>query len=143
VSFLLLLAVLAVIAGVVLVVAGRVSPGLPPAEPDRAPTGVLPPDEVGPPDVERLRFSLAFRGYRMDEVDDVLDRLTAELTARDARIAELEGRTPEPAGAATASAEEPVADPPAPATREPHPAATVSGATAGSPEPQAGPVRED
>jgi DivIVA domain-containing protein len=41
--------------------------------------------------VERLRFSLAFRGYRMDEVDDVLDRLTAELRARDARIAEMEG----------------------------------------------------
>ncbi len=33
---------------------------------------------------------MALRGYRMDEVDDVLDRLGAELALRDARIAELE-----------------------------------------------------
>jgi DivIVA domain-containing protein len=98
VSIVLLLAVLAVLGGVVLVAAGRGSP-MPDAEPDRAPLGVLPPDAVGPPDVERLRFSLAFRGYRMDEVDDVLDRLTAELAERDARIAELTGADPaEPAG---------------------------------------------
>jgi DivIVA domain-containing protein len=100
VSFLLLLAVLGVLAGVVLVAAGRAS-GLPVAEPDRAPSGVLPPDEVAAADVERLRFSLAFRGYRMDEVDDVLDRLTAELAERDARIAELEGRPAAPAADAT------------------------------------------
>ena len=87
---LLLLAILAVLGGVALVAAGRGS-GLPDAEPDRAPLGVLPPDDVEQRDIERLRFSLAFRGYRMDEVDDVLDRLTAELAARDARISELEG----------------------------------------------------
>jgi DivIVA domain-containing protein len=34
-------------------------------------------------DVRRLRFSTAFRGYRMDEVDALLDRLAAELDARD------------------------------------------------------------
>ena len=90
-SFVLLLAVLGVLAGVVLVAAGRAS-GLPAADPDRSPTGVLPPGDVSARDVERLRFSLAFRGYRMDEVDDVLDRLTSELAERDARIAELEGR---------------------------------------------------
>jgi len=93
VSIVLLLAVLAVLGGVALVAAGRGS-AMPDVEPDRAPLGVLPPDIVGPPEVERLRFSLAFRGYRMDEVDDVLDRLTAELAARDARIAELEGVAP-------------------------------------------------
>ena len=32
------------------------------------------------------------RGYRMDEVDDVLDRLAAEVQVRDARIDELETR---------------------------------------------------
>ncbi len=97
-SIVLLLAVLAVLAGVALVAAGRGS-AMPDVDPDRAPLGVLPPDTVGPPEVERLRFSLAFRGYRMDEVDDVLDRLTAELTARDARIAELEGSAAtDPAG---------------------------------------------
>ena len=90
---LLLLAVLAVLGGVALVAAGR-GGGLPDAEPDRAPRGTLPPGDFETRDIERLRFSLAFRGYRMDEVDDVLDRLTAELAARDARLAELEGRTP-------------------------------------------------
>lgn len=87
---LLLLAVLAVLGGVALVAAGRGS-AMPEADPDRAPLGVLPPENIGAPEIERLRFSLAFRGYRMDEVDDVLDRLTAELAARDSRIAELEG----------------------------------------------------
>ncbi len=40
--------------------------------------------------MDELRLPMALRGYRMDEVDDVLDRLGAELAYRDARIAELE-----------------------------------------------------
>ncbi|MFJ8945505.1 DivIVA domain-containing protein [Streptomyces sp. NPDC102395] len=61
----------------------------------------LPPDRpVQRADVDRLRFPLAARGYRMAEVDDVLNRLGAELAERDDRIAELESalsaaRTPE------------------------------------------------
>ncbi|AXK36183.1 DivIVA domain-containing protein [Streptomyces armeniacus] len=71
--------------------------------PDQAAVGGLtdvPPDrlddplpahrQVGRADVETLRLPLAARGYRMREVDDVLDRLGAELAERDARIAELE-----------------------------------------------------
>ncbi len=85
----LLLVVLAVIAGIAVVAAGR-GTGLEPAEPDRSPRGALPPGEVSRPDVEGLRFTLALRGYRMDEVDEVLDRLLAELDRRVARIAELE-----------------------------------------------------
>ena len=88
-SIVLLLAVLGVLGAVAVVAAGR-GTAMPDVDPDRAPLGVLPPDEVGPTEVERLRFSLAFRGYRMDEVDDVLDRLAAELADRDARIAELQ-----------------------------------------------------
>ena len=34
-------------------------------------------------DLRRVRFSTAFRGYRMSEVDTLLDRLSAELEARD------------------------------------------------------------
>jgi DivIVA domain-containing protein len=50
----------------------------------------LPDDRaVYPADVEGIRFDLAFRGYRMDEVDEVLDRLSSELAERDTRIAEL------------------------------------------------------
>lgn len=93
VSIVLLLAVLAVLGAVAVVAAGR-GDALPEVDPDRAPLGVLPPDDIGPSEVERLRFSLAFRGYRMDEVDDVLDRLTAELADRDARIAELQAGAP-------------------------------------------------
>jgi DivIVA domain-containing protein len=90
VSILLLLAILAVLGGIVMVASGR-GAAMPEADPDRAPYGVLPQDgAVGGEDVERLRFSLAFRGYRMNEVDDVLDRLTSELAVRDARIAQLE-----------------------------------------------------
>ena len=32
-------------------------------------------------DLRRVRFSLAFRGYRMSEVDALLDRLAGELEA--------------------------------------------------------------
>lgn len=39
--------------------------------------------------VRGLRFGVALRGYAMDQVDAILDRLAAELDARDARIAEL------------------------------------------------------
>lgn len=48
--------------------------------------------------VRGLRFGVALRGYAMDQVDAVLDRLAAELDARDARIAELAAPpTPQPA----------------------------------------------
>ncbi|MDH6112653.1 DivIVA domain-containing protein [Kitasatospora sp. MAP12-15] len=41
-------------------------------------------------DVDEIRLPMAVRGYRMEEVDDVLDRLGAELAYRDQRISELE-----------------------------------------------------
>lgn len=50
---------------------------------------VLLPDAPEPADVDKLRFSLGLRGYRMDQVDEVLDRLRDELAAKDVRIAEL------------------------------------------------------
>ncbi len=91
VSFVLLLLVLAVIAGITLVAAGA-GGSLGAAEPERGPRGALPDGDVDRSVVDRLRFTLAFRGYRMDEVDGVLDRLGRELENRDFRIAELEGR---------------------------------------------------
>ena len=91
----LLLVVLAVIGGIAVVATGRWG-GLPDVEPERSPRGVLPADgEVGRPAVDGLRFSLALRGYRMDEVDDVLDRLVDELDRRGERISELEARLTE------------------------------------------------
>jgi len=56
-------------------------------------------------DVDRVRFSVGARGYRMDEVDDVLDRLAHEIELREQRIAELEGRAPRTAASPEAGGE--------------------------------------
>jgi len=50
----------------------------------------LPDGPLRSEDVGRLRFSTAPRGYRMSEVDAVLDRVAAELADRDRRLAVLE-----------------------------------------------------
>jgi DivIVA domain-containing protein len=92
VSLLLVLVILAVIAGIAVVATGR-GEGLAAPAPERSPRGTLPAGEVGRADVDALRFTLALRGYRMDEVDVVIDRLLDEVDRRDARIAELEGST--------------------------------------------------
>lgn len=85
----MLIALVAVVAAVALAVLGD-GGVLSDAEPDSL-HDPLPDDRpLGRADVEALRLPTALRGYRMSEVDDVLDRLGAELTERDARIAELE-----------------------------------------------------
>ncbi|MDQ4503354.1 DivIVA domain-containing protein [Sinomonas sp. ASV322] len=56
------------------------SPGLPP---------ILLPDQPSAADVDRVRFSLGLRGYRMDQVDEVLERLRDRIAAQDAEIASL------------------------------------------------------
>ncbi len=50
---------------------------------------VLLPADAGPADVDHVRFSLGLRGYRMDQVDQVLDDLRDQLAARDAEITHL------------------------------------------------------
>lgn len=52
---------------------------------------VLPVGPLRPTDLSGLRLSTGVRGYRMSEVDDVLDRLAGELAWRDTRIAALQG----------------------------------------------------
>jgi DivIVA domain-containing protein len=47
----------------------------------------LPERPLRAEDVDGVRFSLAPRGYRMAEVDAVLDRLAEELADRDRRLA--------------------------------------------------------
>ena len=64
-------------------------------EPDPRLPPVLLPDHPGAADIANLRFSVALRGYRMDEVDEVLEKLAAALLERDAalaRLREAEGR---------------------------------------------------
>jgi DivIVA domain-containing protein len=46
---------------------------------DDRPDAVVPADgPLAADDLRRVRFSLAFRGYRMSEVDALLDRLARE-----------------------------------------------------------------
>ncbi|QEV20061.1 DivIVA domain-containing protein [Streptomyces alboniger] len=92
VLFLFLVIVLVVVVGAVTlaVVGGGESGALPDAAPERF-TDPLPLDRpLRRADVDEVRFPTTLRGYHMDDVDDVLGRLGAELAERDARIAELE-----------------------------------------------------
>ena len=77
--FFAILVVLA-LGGIALVAAGR---GAPLAEVyDDRPDATVPADgPVQPQDLRRVRFSLALRGYRMSEVDALLDRLATQLEA--------------------------------------------------------------
>lgn len=113
----------------------------------------LPPTSVQPEDVAELRFDMALRGYRMNEVDLALERLATELSARDARIQELELALVERVEAAPVEAP-PLEEPPpaAPEAFEPFEPAAVAPAaisgpltgttwwTAPVPEPQEAPV---
>jgi DivIVA domain-containing protein len=49
----------------------------------------LPDGPLQPEDLRAVRFALAVRGYRMDEVDGVIERAASELAERDERIAAL------------------------------------------------------
>ncbi len=71
------------------VLATREVPVLADALPDAADLA-LPPGPLRSEDVSSVRFDMALRGYRMSEVDEVLERLAADLRARDERIAALE-----------------------------------------------------
>ena len=95
-SYLLVAAVVAAaLFGIAVVVFGR-GEELPPLPPRATPTR-LPEGQLDGGHVRELRFPQAVRGYRMDDVDWVLERLADELdrvgAERDgltARIAELE-----------------------------------------------------
>lgn len=51
----------------------------------------LPDRPLTAEDLDGLRFGITLRGYSMAQVDEILDRLGAEIAQRDARIAELSG----------------------------------------------------
>jgi DivIVA domain-containing protein len=73
--------------------------GLEPVATDR-PGPWTPPDRaVSGDDVRQARFGVAFRGYRMSEVDQLLDRLAGEIALRDELIDELESQQGRPAPA--------------------------------------------
>ena len=78
--FFAILIVLA-LGGVAMVAAGR---GAPLAEvyDDRPDAEVRATGPLAAADLRRVRFSLALRGYRMSEVDALLDRLATQLEAQ-------------------------------------------------------------
>ena len=64
----------------------------PPADPDRSPVELPDDRPVTGDDVRALRLSVAVRGYRMTEVDWLLDQLAQALEERDEQIAALRAR---------------------------------------------------
>ncbi len=79
------LVALAVILAVALLAVGRLGE-LRSVAPDRAPLNLPPAGPLARADLEQVRFAVGARGYRMDEVDEVLDRAAADLAERDAHI---------------------------------------------------------
>jgi DivIVA domain-containing protein len=80
------------------------APGLDPVSPDAAPYDLPQDAEVTPEDITRVRFDVVLRGYRMDQVDAVLERLSYDLGIRDEEIRALRDElrgvpSPEPARA--------------------------------------------
>ena len=67
-------------AGVAVVASGRT--GALPQEYDDRPDVRVPAGLLGGDDLRKVRFSLAFRGYRMSEVDTLLARLADQLDER-------------------------------------------------------------
>ena len=88
----------AVIAGAALLVAGRWRDGLPEIPADAARPSILdteaPVGTLTVTEIEAIRLEQAPRGYRMEDVDVLVERLTQEIEARDAEIDRLRGSTP-------------------------------------------------
>ncbi len=85
-----LIVITAIVITVVLLALGR-GDGLADEEPDDVIVRLPDARPMVASDVESLRLPLAIRGYQMAAVDEVLDRLAAELALRDAQIRQLEG----------------------------------------------------
>jgi DivIVA domain-containing protein len=78
----------------------------PPAELDRSPVELPDDRPVAADDIRALRMSVAFRGYRMTEVDWLLDQFAQTLDERDAEIAALRARLEEERPAAEGEQQE-------------------------------------
>ena len=84
-----LVVITAIVLAVVLLALGR-GDGLVEEEPDDVVVRMPQERAMVASDVEALRLPLALRGYQMAAVDEVLDRLAAELALRDAEIRQLQ-----------------------------------------------------
>jgi|SRR5580765_2915670 len=76
--------------GAVAVVAGGRGEPMATAYDDR-PDALVPADRpIAADDLRKVRFSLAFRGYRMSEVDTLLERLASQLAPAEAHAESTE-----------------------------------------------------
>jgi DivIVA domain-containing protein len=73
----------------------------PPADPDRSPVELPEDRPVTADDVRRLRISVTVRGYRMTEVDWLLEQLAQALEERDGELAALRARLDDDGGPPT------------------------------------------
>lgn len=111
----------------------------------------LPDTPLTEADLEGLQLDVTARGYRMSQVDGVLDRLRRELREKDEQIAVLRGdvrrAAPEPAAQQAVpepAAEPAVAEPAArPAVAEPAARPTVVSVDAGGGRPPADEVADE
>ncbi len=83
----------------------------PPAEPDRSPVALPGDRPVTADDVRALQLSVTARGYRMSEVDWLIDQFALVLEERDAEIAALQRRLHPAAEAPSKEQQEPATDP--------------------------------
>jgi DivIVA domain-containing protein len=81
----------------------------PPADADRSPLQLPEDRPVTAEDLRAVRMSVTVRGYRMTEVDWLVEQLAQTLEERDAQLAELRGRLTD--GAAPARDDVPPAAP--------------------------------
>jgi DivIVA domain-containing protein len=70
----------------------------PPADADRSPLQLPEDRPVTAEDLRAVRMSVTVRGYRMTEVDWLVEQLAQTLEERDAQLAELRGRLTDGAG---------------------------------------------
>lgn len=98
-SLLFILLLIAVIGVLAALLSGRAGATMAPATTTRQ-QFTLPTTPLDSTDVERLRFSVGLRGYRMDEVDAAVDRLRDEIgllreeaQVRHQELQRLQGRT--------------------------------------------------
>lgn len=79
----------------------------------------LPNAPLSATDIADIRIATAVRGYRMDDVDDVLSRLTETLRIREAQLAALNPQIADAAEVEQDVESETASTEPAPASTEP------------------------
>ena len=89
VTFVFMLAGIVLITVVALLAVGRLGE-LPDTTPDRAPLALPEDRPMAKADVDDVRFATGLRGYRMDQVDETIDRVADELARRDAEVERLQ-----------------------------------------------------